>query len=122
MLQLAKQIPANIAISTYPNPIYESELKDWRYIEFESMTRGGWMATERLYMNYPDPEQLHDYSFYGENFREREVVNRKLKTQFGKIEKMPAIERKVFINRMKERYPLAFLGDGNKSYKTSKKK
>ena len=41
------------------------------------MTRGGRLATEWVWMNYPEPIALHDYRYLGEDFREREPIKRK---------------------------------------------
>jgi len=52
-------------ISGYWSELYARELKNWRSISFQAMTRGGFVATEWLWMNYPEPFELHDYSFLG---------------------------------------------------------
>ena len=92
LLELVLNLPFKIAISCYPNELYGSILKDWRYIQFESSTRQG-LATEMLYMNYDSPTELHDYRFYGETFRERELIKKRFKNITKKIEMLPVIER-----------------------------
>lgn len=80
-----------IAISTYNNRMYAEHLYDWRLLKYQSIVRGG-NRTEYLYMNYPDPEVLHDYSFLGSNFREREAISRKVKNMQNKLNSMPVPE------------------------------
>jgi len=75
---------AQIAISTYPNDLYDEQLKDWRKIKFQSMTRGG-PRTEVLYMNYPAPKTLHDYRYIGEDYREREAIKKRIDSLNRKI-------------------------------------
>lgn len=90
---------AKIAISTYPNEQYAEVLKDWRYIEFQSTTRGG-PRTERLYMNYDDPTELHDYRYVGEGYRERERIAKKVRRHVKKLASLPDLERKAILNAL----------------------
>ena len=78
-----------MAISTYENDIYSEMLSDWRLLQYQSVVRGG-TRTEFLYMNYPEPSQLHDYSFIGKDFREREKLSRIKKNALSKLNAMPA--------------------------------
>lgn len=81
-----------IAISTYPNDIYKSILEDWRLLEFTSNTHKG-LATEHLYMNYPEPSELHDYSYLGDNYRDRENIKRRHSTLLKKIDRLSPLEK-----------------------------
>ncbi|WP_254561814.1 DNA adenine methylase [Dyadobacter diqingensis] len=92
---------AKIAISTYPNEVYKAWLEEhsWRMIEFESKTRAG-MATEQLWMNYPEPAELHDYQYLGEDYRERERITRKLKRWEAKFEDLSALEKQAMLVRL----------------------
>ncbi len=71
-----------IMICTYDNDIYREALDDWRKIHYTAMTRGGKLALETAYMNYPEPRptSLHDVRFTGKDFRDRERRKRKLRT------------------------------------------
>lgn len=71
-----------IMISHYPDPLYDEYLKDWNQVDFLSTTRNG-LAIERLYMNYELTGELHDYTYLGGDFRERERNNR-IKSNFIK--------------------------------------
>ncbi len=87
-------LPKNIdvLISTYPNSLYEQKLKSWSKIEFQVKTSRG-MATEILYYNYSDLSLIHDYSFAGDNYRERLQIKRKAQRWVNRLEKMPAYEK-----------------------------
>jgi len=93
LLRIVRTIPAMVMVSGYYSEIYAEALRDWRTITFQAVTRGGSLATEYLWCNFPEPQELHDYSFLGENFRERERIKRKVKRWQAKLEKMPMLER-----------------------------
>ena len=57
------------------------------------MTRGGGVATEHLWMNYPEPVALHDTRYLGDSFRERERIKRKRERWLTRLEKIDATER-----------------------------
>lgn len=81
-----------MAVSTYPNEIYDELLRNWRFIEFQSQTRGG-PRTEWLFMNYDTPERLHDYRYLGKNKREREVIRKRCRSLRAKLLRQPLLER-----------------------------
>jgi DNA adenine methylase len=95
LLAIAKRIPAPVIISGYWSEMYARELNGWRTISFQAVTRGGSLATEWLWMNYPEPAELHDYRYLGESFRERERIKRKINRWVSKLEKMPILERRA---------------------------
>ena len=99
LLQLASQLPGMVAISAYPNRLYDQtliEVHGWRKIEFTAQTRGGG-RTEALYMNYDPPTALHDYSYIGKDFREREAIKRRRTTILGKINKLEGLEKAAML-------------------------
>ena len=93
LLDIATTIPAMVAISGYWSDLYDQRLRGWRSIHWRQMTRGGTMATEYLWMNYPEPDALHDYRYLGDGFRERERIKKKKTRWKAKLEKMPRLER-----------------------------
>ncbi len=96
--QLSLFQSADIAISCYPNEMYQDWFwdhehpREWRMIEFQSTTRHG-MATEQLWMNYPPPKELHDYRYLGGDFRERERITRQKKRLLNKFKKLSPLEQ-----------------------------
>lgn len=97
LLKAIKQFNCDVLISTYPNDLYANELKDWYCISFQSATRQG-MATELLYMNYKPDGTLHDYSFLGKNFRERERIKKKVNRWAKNLNRLNAFERNAILN------------------------
>ena len=92
---LRYKVPAarNVAIDEY----YDTELIDWRSQDYFSVCRSGEKRRERIWMNYPEPIELHDYRFLGKDRRERERIKRQQATLRRKIEKLPPRERAAFI-------------------------
>lgn len=101
LLDILRELPARIIVSGYPSPLYDRMLSSWRRIEFQSMTRGG-PATEVLWLNFPEPEALHDYRFLGETFRERERIKRKQERWRKKWKSLPLLERRAILAAIQE--------------------
>lgn len=92
LLQILTSLPCMVQISAYADPLYSSQLRDWRHVTFQSTTRRG-LATEHLWMSYPEPQALHDYSHLGRNYRERERIKRKVTRWTSKLAGLPPMER-----------------------------
>lgn len=101
LLQVARSIDANIVISSYPNELYNEQLKKWNTIEFQAMTRGG-TATEKVWYNYPDPDELHDYRYIGNDYREREQLKGIVCRNVSKFKRLPAVQRNAIINELRK--------------------
>lgn len=80
-------------------------LSSWRRIEFSSMTRQG-PAIEHLYMNYPPPKKLHDYSYLGDDYRQRENIKNKQASLTRKISQLPPLERQKLFHSLSKTYNL----------------
>jgi DNA adenine methylase len=99
LLSLLLKVPAMVAISTYDNDLYREKLEGWRKIQFTARTRGA-SAVETLYMNYPEPVELHDYSYLGTDYRERERISRKIKRHVAQLKAMPDLERMAILEAL----------------------
>lgn len=86
------KVPAPVMLSGYKSEMYREALVNWHRIDFQAMTRGG-LRNESLWLNYRPPALLHDDSYLGENFRERERIKRKRKRWAAKFEALPVAER-----------------------------
>jgi len=100
LLQILVTLPCKVMISGYWSALYEAHLKDWRHMTFETRTRSGEQATESLWMNYPEPENLHDYRFVGNTFRERERIRRRIERWKERLETMPPLERNALLHAL----------------------
>lgn len=92
---------ARVIISTYPGSVYEEILKGWRKKEFVSYTRAG-KSTEVIYLNFPVPEMLHDYSFLGKNKTQRQAIKRKITGYVEKFKKLPVQERNAILSTLQQ--------------------
>ena len=102
LLGILRGLPCMVMLSGYWSEMYADVLHDWRSIHFQASTRGGGMATEWVWMNYPEPQELHDYSFLGDNFRERERVQRKIRRWKSRLLKMTPLERHAIMAAISE--------------------
>ena len=96
LLELIKTIPCMIMISGYESEMYKEKLKGWQIHKFQSAVRGG-RNTEWVWMNYPDPVKLHDYSFLGHDFRKREQLKKIKSNWLSKLKRMPVLEREALL-------------------------
>ena len=83
---------ARVILSGYPSLLYSTMLPGWRTIEYRAMTRGG-PRIECLWMNFPEPVELHDYRYLGENFRERERLRRQQRRWVTRLAQMNHLQR-----------------------------
>jgi DNA adenine methylase len=86
-------------ISHYPNAMYDELLPTWIIHDFYSKIRNG-MALERIYMNYELTDKLHDYTYIGGDFREREKNNRIKNNFVKKVKRMPEKLRNSIIESL----------------------
>ncbi|MFZ6029875.1 MAG: DNA adenine methylase [Chloroflexota bacterium] len=105
LLDLIQDLPCMVAISGYWSEMYANALEGWRAIQFQAMTRGGAPATEWLWMNYPEPWELHDYRYLGENFRKREQIKRKKERWRKRLQAMTLLERYAVLDAIESLRP-----------------
>jgi len=101
--RLKELSPCKIMISGYWSEMYAQMLQGWHTATIEAMTRGG-MATEWVWMNYDPPSELHDYSYLGNTFRDRERIKRKQRRWIANLKKMPTLERRALVELIKREY------------------
>ncbi len=93
LLRVLKNLNSNVLLSGYRSPLYDRELGEWSQVEFQAMTRGGTVATEVLWFNYPRPVALHDFSVVGEDTRARWRLRKKIRRAVADLASMPGAER-----------------------------
>ena len=81
-LLLARRLPGRVLISHLPCAEYATALADWHTFTFLNSTRHG-LQTEQVWCNFTPGPELHEYTFIGRDFRERE----RFKRQFAIIRK-----------------------------------
>ena len=105
LLIILKSLPCMVMISSYESRLYAHMLKSWKSTSFQAMTRGGRMATECLWYNYPEPIELHDWRYLGGDFRERERIKRKKQRWVNRLQAMPTLERRALLAALCEACP-----------------
>lgn len=106
LLRVLKGLPCKVMISGYWSELYDEALRLWEVTTFEAVTRGGGMATEHLWMNYPRPIKLHDYRYLGDDFRERERIKRKKQRWTQRLKSMPVLEKQALLSALAELWPI----------------
>jgi len=115
LLRCLLGLSCRVLLSGYPSSLYASMLDDWRSIAYRVMTRGG-IRQEVLWSNYPEPVELHDYRFLGQNFREREKVRRQQATWQRRLATMPRLRRLALLSVLGGSADLAAGRDGRPSW------
>lgn len=104
LLTMACKVKHNCMISTYENLLYSSYLSSWRKKTFQVSVHGK-VTTEVIYMNYPEPTELHDYSYLGTDCWDRQRINRKIKARLATLDNLPILERNAIIQSILKKYP-----------------
>lgn len=86
---------ADIMLCGYDSPIY-AELKHWRSIDHRVPTRGG-LQDERIWLNYPETDDLHDFRHIGNTRRERERIRRRQINWLSQLNAMHPRERAAML-------------------------
>lgn len=102
LLKIAKKLPCMVGISHYPCDLYDYQLREWRKITFTAQTRRG-PATEAFYMNYDIPTRLHDYSYLGDDYKDRERIKLKFERWKNNLADLPPLERNMRIEYLESK-------------------
>jgi hypothetical protein len=95
LIEVLLGLSAFVMVSGYPSELYDQALSSWRVVRYRTMTRGGRMADECLWCNYPEPTELHDYRYLGRDYRERERIRRKEARWVRRLSEMAVLERRA---------------------------
>lgn len=106
LLDLIKDRPEKIMISGYFSELYAEQLAHWRVKSFNAMTNGG-LAREYIWMNYPEPTRLHEYTYLGRNSQERQRIKRKINRHIARLERLPTLERAAILAALMEADPIS---------------
>jgi hypothetical protein len=103
LLALLQELHCRVLISSYPSKLYSSQLQSWRCLEYRTRTRGR-TVTECLWCNFPEPQELHDWRFAGNNFRERLAFKRVASRWLKRLEAMAPRKQRYLLNAISQRY------------------
>lgn len=102
LLTVLLSLRCRVMISGYWSELYEDMLANWHTYTYDAITRGGSVATEWLWMNYPRPQALHDYRYLGDDYRERERIKRKRQRWVNRLRSMDQLERQTILWAIEE--------------------
>lgn len=92
LLKVLKALPCKVMLSGYDSPMYRDNLVGWRRVTFNAKTHVD-VREECVWMNFPRPAELHDTSYLGNTFRERQTVRRRHQRMLQKFSQMDPLER-----------------------------
>lgn len=92
LLEMLSGLECSVVLSGYVNELYEERLSTWHRTDFETRTHVG-AVTESIWTNYRPGPVLHDYSFIGGCFRERERMRRRVGALSAKLRHASELER-----------------------------
>ena len=98
LLAVMKRLPCFVIVSSYDSALYRSELARWRVVRIPVTNRANGSAVECLWMNYPPPNALHDYSSLGRDRRERERIRRRARNWSQGLARLPDLERRAILD------------------------
>ena len=104
LLDVLLRIPCPVAVSGYDNAFYRERLAGWATRTFVNYTQAG-PVEETVWLNYAPGDKLHDYSYIGADFRERERIRRSRSNQIAKLRRLPALERNAIISDLADAFP-----------------
>ncbi|HYP25822.1 MAG TPA: DNA adenine methylase [Blastocatellia bacterium] len=102
LLETILELPCKVMISGYQSLLYVKMLWGWSTYTFQSIKRNGQQATEFLWFNYPAPAELHDYSYLGQNFTQRQQFKRQRERWKERILRMDALKRQSILSALNE--------------------
>lgn len=104
LLAILVSLPCRVMISGYANSLYDDALTSWTRQGLVNQTQAG-PVNEVLWMNFAPDHRLHDYSYVGDDFRERERIKRVRRTQVERLRRAPPLERAAMLSDIVEAFP-----------------
>jgi DNA adenine methylase len=89
-----------LVISAYRNELYDTILSRWRRVDYNAGIRTGEKVVESLYINYPVPDKLHEYTYLGKNFRERERIQRMIRNRTAGLLRLPVYYQEAILESL----------------------
>lgn len=103
LLALLLKVPCSVMISGYPGTLYKETLLNWRKVSFRARTQAE-TRTECVWMNFEAPAALHDGSFMGHTFHERQSVRRRHSRLLTRFNRMNPQERVHLLELLNSRF------------------
>jgi DNA adenine methylase len=101
LIAACSAVKINCMISHYEHPLYDNLVTNcgWRKKIFKTWYHRK-HVTEAIYMNYPEPKELHDYSLLGTDRTDRQRIKRKIERHVKRLKALSVLERKAILNAL----------------------
>ncbi|MES2379871.1 MAG: hypothetical protein V4538_02445 [Bacteroidota bacterium] len=99
LLNKVRKLPVYTMITHYECELYDNILLNNGFTKhpFNDQTRAGRKEC-MMYINYPVPTKLHDYKFYGADYRERWNNKKLIDRTIAQLKDMPELRRNMVID------------------------
>jgi DNA adenine methylase len=103
LLDILTRVNCMVLISGYDGATYNQVLGNWRKVSFPAKTQVD-VREECVWMNFDPPEELHDATFLGDTFRDRQTVRRRHARLLDKFRRMSPGERSHLLGLLNGEY------------------
>jgi hypothetical protein len=104
LIDVIRALPCRVMLSGYRNGLYDELLAAWRRHDLINQTQTG-PVQESVWTNFEPSHHLHDYSYVGDDFRERERIRRVRRTQMERLRRAPPVERAAMLSDIADAFP-----------------
>lgn len=98
LIKTALELPCPVMISGYWSEQYAAAFQDWRHITVNAVDRCGNVREEWVWMNYPEPIELHDDRYFGRTANDRYKSKLKISRMVARLKSMSHSERSAVID------------------------
>jgi DNA adenine methylase len=103
LLDVLTKVGCMVMVSGYDGPTYNEVLAGWRKVTFTAKTHVD-LREECVWMNFDPPQVLHDASFIGDTFRERQSARRRHARLLNRFRQMCPNERNHVLGLLNGEY------------------
>lgn len=104
LLSALAKLPCRIMLTGYACSEYDESLRGWTSRAYPNWTQAG-AVTETVWLNFEPGDELHDYSFVGMDFRDREGLKRRRRTHVRRLERADPLERCAILAELADAFP-----------------
>ena len=108
LLDTLRGLPCAIIVSGYRNALYDDRLADWHRTDYLATTRAA-PVVESAWTNYAPGLPLHDYTYAGRDFRERETLRRRRQGIVRSLQRADAVSLHAALADLADTHPAAIL-------------
>lgn len=102
-LSIITKMKSCVMVSHFTCKLYDTSLKNWRKINYPTMTRAG-QRIETLYMNFKQPVLLQCFQHVGKDYIDRQRLKRKISALLSRFDKYDPQERAAVLSSIIDHY------------------